>query len=534
MNLTPVKLPILRRFLWRLLRGYNYIFLVTAALLSVIVAVVPAEHKFHLFGPTLSISICAALIVAVLAVRLNRYPHVWRPWQTVAVFGGLLVIQLLVAWALTSTGSGWDSQIVLDQAVRYAQTGAIDPALVDYFRTYPNNVALLSILATLFRGLSTIGITDFATAATFMNALVLWLSLVMLYLVARRLYGAAVARLTWPLGLLLLVLSPQISTVYTDTLAMIFPISLWYVALKIVAAGQGRRRFAWLILAAVLSVIGILVKPTVIMATLAALIAFGVWILLKPATPGQWRHRRRITICGAIVLGLVSLCTYALYIKSVDALAILPYPAVNMNQEAMPAEHYMAIGMKASLQDGIPAYGVYSAQALANMTALPDRQSRVEYARNDIWQQLSEYGVFGYADFLLKKMVWILSDGTFYAYGEGNTQLDFYHHDPLSQRIRQFLYVGGWGYGGYSNMAQAVWLAVLLLVALPVARLRNARRNSFGFTTLVPRLMLTGLVIFILLFEGRARYLFLYVPVIIGLGLYTLKIFETDEIPAVK
>ncbi|QQR52879.1 hypothetical protein IPG36_02060 [bacterium] len=102
----------------------------------------------------------------------------------------------------------------------------------------------MSILATLFRGLSTIGITDFATAATFMNALVLWLSLVMLYLVARRLYGAAVARLTWPLGLLLLVLSPQISTVYTDTLAMIFPISLWYVALKIAAAEQGRRRFA--------------------------------------------------------------------------------------------------------------------------------------------------------------------------------------------------------------------------------------------------------------------------------------------------
>ncbi|QQR52878.1 hypothetical protein IPG36_02055 [bacterium] len=86
--------------------------MVTAALLSVIVAVVPAEHKFHLFGPTLSISICAALIVAVLAVRLNRYPHVWRPWQTVAVFGGLLVIQLL-AWSLTSTGSAGIARLYL-------------------------------------------------------------------------------------------------------------------------------------------------------------------------------------------------------------------------------------------------------------------------------------------------------------------------------------------------------------------------------------------------------------------------------------
>jgi hypothetical protein len=529
MNFTLVKLTTTRQILWRCLRGYNYSFLVVAAILVVLVALVPAAHKFHLFGPKLPIAIGAAMTVALLAVRINRSQRVWRPWCTVVVFAAFLVVQLTVAWALTATGSGWDSQIVLDQAVRYAQQGSIDPALVDYFQTYPNNVALLVMLGGYFKLVRLLGVSDLVTAASVLNAVALWLSQIMLYLVARRLYGARIARMTWPLSLLLLAISPQTATVYTDTLAALFPISLWYVVLRASAARSSNTRLGWLMVMGVVAVVGVLMKPTVIMAVIAPVVALGVWLLVSPATATQQRRRWWMVASGALMTGLFCLFTYASYLKLVDTLDILPYPARNLNDVAMPAWHYAAIGMKTREHDGVPAYGVYSAEAVANISAQPGQQAKTVFALSEIQRQLAGYGPVGYADFLLKKALWILSDGTFYAYGEGNTNLTFYHNDAVSWAVRQLLYVGGWGYGGYSNVAQVCWLAVLMLVALPVARLRYAARNNFGFTTLVPRLMLTGLILFILLFEGRSRYLFLYVPVFIGLALYTLKIFEPGE-----
>lgn len=530
MNLTLVRLTTLRQFLWRALRAYNYSFLVIVSVLAGFVALLPAEHKFHLFGPRLPIAIGAAVVVSLLAVRVNRHVKAWRGWYTAVVFGGILAFELVVAWALTSTGSGWDSQIVLDQAVRYAQSGAIDGPLVEYFQTYPNNVALLVVLGGFFKLMKMIGVTDLVAAAAVLNAVLLWFSQVMLYLVARRLYGARIARLTWPLGLLLLAISPQTATVYTDTLAAVFPISLWYVSLRVLAAQRPAAPMGWLVAMGILAVVGVLIKPTVVMAVIASILAMAVWLVISPATPAQRRRRWLTAVGGVLITALFCLLTYASYLKLVDGLAILPYPARQLNDKAMPAWHYAAIGMKMSQNDGVSAYGVYSAEAVAKMSTLPTRQAKTAAAQADIGRQLADYGPFGYIWFLLRKALWIFSDGTFYAYGEGNTQLEFYHNDALSQALRQMLYVGGWGYGVYSNLAQALWLAVLLLVALPAARLRNASRNNFGFATLVPRLMLTGLVIFILLFEGRARYLFLYVPVFIGLALYTLKVFEPEAV----
>ena len=516
------------------LGAYNIGFLVCFLIFTLYVGFFPAQNKFQLYLPIIPILIGAIALVAVTLHLANRAKlpakiRKFQPYLLPLAFGGLLAIQIVTAMALESSGYTWDNQIVFNQAGNYALTGAIDPGQVKYFADHPNNIPLLSALGAYFRFLHHFKFNDFLTASVLLDVALMWLTQIMIYLVAKNLYGRKIAALSLIFSFALITLSMHVQTVYTDTLAIVFPITLLYLSLRLIKSKRLPVKILLSGFLGIITIIGSLIKPTVGIASIAILIVAFLWLTIT-------KTRRPIAarvglMLGCIITVLLSMSlAYVAYLKGVDGLAILPFPAANANEHGIPPAHYAAIGLKTHYLSNTTEYGGYDKEESEVATSLPTQQQRADYSYASIKHELPGYGFVGYLNFLVHKANWILSDATFYAYGEGsNANVVFAHHDGLSSFIRNFMYANGDFYMLFANILQVFWLAILLLIATQIIFVLTNKTARTNLYMTIPRLMITGILLFLLIFEGRSRYILLYLPIFIVLALYTVKVFDEEH-----
>lgn len=515
-------------------RAFNWLFLSLFLVVALSVALWPTGNKFGLYVSLASYILVAALILIAGIVHLvndrgiNREVDGLHRRDLIIIFAALLVVQLIVARALESSGYTWDSQIVLNAAATYGFGSHLTSSMIQYFTLDPNNIPLLCGLGAFFRILHVLRVDDFLTGAAALSACLLWLTQLLTFLVARRLYGKKFALVSLLLGFVLIGLSPQVATIYTDTLALIFPIASLYLALRAIDAQHTWARLGLSGALGVVAVLGVLMKPTAVIALIALALGGVIWMAGQPYGAIRSRlHAGRI-ISSLLAVLLAAFITNFAYQAGEDGMRILPFPASQRNADGTPPLHFVDIGMQTHHFSDRTEYGGYDAASAQAMSKLPDVKQRNRYSYNSIKHTLNAYGAMGYLGFLGRKTNWIMSDATFYAYGEGSNQnVVFADHSKLSGAIRSYLYIGGRRYGSFAFFSQVVWLAILLLIALQLAVqiARPAQRGNLLVTTL--RLMIAGIILFVLIFEGRSRYLYLYVPMFVLLSLFTLRSLET-------
>ncbi len=161
-----------------------------------------------------------------------------------------------------------------------------------------------------------------------------------------------------------------------------------------------------------------------------------------------------------------------------------------------------------------PRYGGFNAamgKAIAGMT--PARAT--QWSQDWIRSQWAERGPWGTAQFYAAKAAWNWGDGMFWAWGEGQ--------DARPERLPPgsgFVGVvravdrpdGRW-YQLRSDLAQSVWLALLVVAGLGAVLTPRPRPE-----VVLLALSVLGLAAFTLLFQGRSRYLFTFVPVVVSLA----------------
>ena len=123
-----------------------------------------------------------------------------------------------------------------------------------------------------------------------------------------------------------------------------------------------------------------------------------------------------------------------------------------------------------------------------------------------------------------KKLLCLFNDGMF-AWGMEGTffyQLFDAPNQLAAPFLRSLFYTNGSRYTTYASIIHTVWLGVLLLVLIGCILDKKVTKQ-----TSIIRLSLLGLVMFELLFEVRARYLFTYVPLLIVLAVQGLQSAKT-------
>lgn len=407
--------------------------------------------------------------------------------------------------------TGWDVRVLRRNVENIALNGA-NGVEFDYFSWYPNNIFAVYTLVFFYKIAAVVHKQNPYIVIVAINNLLVNISVLLatlsIYKITKK---KPVTSVCMVFGVILIGLSPWIVIPYTDTLGMIFPIGavFCYVFLK--------NRYLRYFLFVALCGMGYLYKPTVLIGVIALAIIKSFSLLKR-------------LLCNKLKFKIVvktSICI----LMAVLWVAGLNKAVIGMNKteldenKAMTMTHYLMLGLNETTE------GVYSEDDVNYSKSFENKEARKKGNIEVIKQRYQEMGVSGYIIQLVKKNLSNYNDGTFAWHREGNFFVEIPEKNSMTATfLRRFYW---WTEGGEENMyqvfasiEQVVWFFVLLCIAgciLPERKTNNVEG--------IIALTLIGVSLFLLLFECRARYLYIFSPlyvVLAGIGLDKIDCFLHD------
>ena len=194
------------------------------------------------------------------------------------------------------------------------------------------------------------------------------------------------------------------------------------------------------------------------------------------------------------------------------------------NNNSVSFTHFFMMGMQERKNDTQEEgknqilYGAYNGTDVANTVAIKGYKEKQEYNLQIIKERLNNFGVLGYIKFLYNKANWILSDGTFFYGQEGTWKIgDYYNQSKIARIAQQFIDANSNIYKNItSNIMQISWILITIGLVFSINKEENKYIN-------IGKLSIIGIVLFILMFEGRSRYLINYIPIFVFIGIYGLR-----------
>ena len=261
---------------------------------------------------------------------------------------------------------------------------------------------------------------------------------------------------------------------------------------------------------ALVSFAGYLIKPSTIIALIAVFIILAMEFIYTH-NKGKWRVGSCVIcfICG-IVMGIVikySISESLGYVQEKNrGAALSTYFITGTTKETSGAY----IGDAFEL---ISRYG--------NEHTLSERKhAEIAKALNN----LGSMGFFGAVEFFTQKMVMTMNDGTFCWYNEGIFVAYNYPEisgSSLKWVLRNIYWDDGSAYRKFNTLSQLLWIFVQLGVFLcfltEMTRLLRVKRGDNAVKYML-MIAILGLYMYILLFEARARYILVFLPVFATAG----------------
>lgn len=397
-------------------------------------------------------------------------------------FRVMIIIQLLVAYNMVVNPS-WDFKIVFNGAVQLAEGNyALDPY---FWQWYPNNIGSVIFLGILFKPLSyfTSNINHFLVYGILINIIMILMAQATLIWLIYRNKGLKIAAFT---SVFMLFITPfyfYVPIVYTDTLEMIFPI----IAILIMDIYEkstnyrNNKKGSYIILMAIISTIGILIKTNVII----TLIAIVIYFIMKHNFFESLKKVATIFIVFSIIM-----IGYRYVVQK-----IIPIP---YNESGLPATHWVMMGMTgngwynqedADLSRKI--YGEFGKEAVA--------KANIEVIK----KRLKDYGIRGYLKFINHKLEVTWNDGTYFA--------------PVKlcktpfKKTKIHTYITGENNIYYMYISQFMHIILLSGIVLSVIKNFKHKINMY----IICHIALFGTVLFLLIWETRSRYIVCMLPIMI-------------------
>lgn len=390
-----------------------------------------------------------------------------------------------------------------------------------YFQEYPYNLYPAVIVGT-FKFL----LGGYQAAPYILNVLCVTSSIIGACLLAYRTYGQRAAVLTALFCLASTPLYLDIPIVYTDTLSM--PFVIWTVYAWSFIRNGGKKLLLYGILIGLLSAMGFLIKQIAALG-LAAFI-FDFIFNREKYVPAVYQTKKSLLnlLKGTLPLA-AAFFTFFLIVSAFKF--YVDYRGFDNRIDygkSLPYTHWLMMGMNTMPSEGgtSSGYGGFSAQDLkysrTYKTSSDKKFAEIAVIKNRLFQ----FGVGGYADFLLKKIEWTWTDGTYYVpvkLARFPVRRTFLH--------RFVLFSDGRANKLYLIFSQFVQLMILSMILTGcIASLKIPSDRTFRLMSL----MCLGLMFFLLFWETRSRYLIFMIPVFAVMTVYgiTLAFREVDKVSA--
>lgn len=404
-----------------------------------------------------------------------------------SVVGIMLLVQCYLGWKL-KIFPGNDLKYVEKYAIRFAKSGSFEGLCQPinggyYIIRYPNNLGLYFLMAFTYRLSYLITGNISRIPLIVINILALNSTVLMTVMLARRLFGNRKALFTLMLCALFTPFYTYTAFYYTDSLSLPFVIGSVYLIDVALSSENAKKKYILLGVSGLVMFFGFKLKGSVIVLVPAILI----YLFLR------YGIKKAACLALAVIIGFGA--SYAAYTASFKIAVHIPEELTYKYE--MPYTHWVMMGLK--------AHGGYNkddseySRSFDNKDEVKDANIKVIKAR------LKKYGVVGLLNHLKKKATWEWEDGTYFISRSINEPVKrcFWHEFVLPD--------GKFYFGFYSYSCMFLWFIILMMA---LSGFGAMLKRETDFMTFV-RIGVLGLFIFLLIWEGRSRYLFNFSPLFI-------------------
>lgn len=399
--------------------------------------------------------------------------------------------------------TGWDSGAYVIPAARLvSQHAEMAESINNYFSFYPNNLLLVNIYALILKVNQKIGIfcgEEQLMSIVFCNCLISSITCLLTYKIGKKITNVSYAFVGYLISLALIALSPWGVICYSDSFVLFIPILILYVYIS------GIPVFWKTVSLFICGYVGYSIKPQAVICLIAVLIAC---ILQFDRTTIRRKNIFRC-FCGVAVSVLLIICmSYGLNKVYEKEGFILD------SQKKIGMTHFLMMGMNPD------TLGIYNGEDVEISHECRTPQERTKENLEVVRERLKSFGIGGYFKLLSQKMLTNFNDGTF-AWGEEGSFYAVMKADKntaIAPRLKATFYNDGAHFWLYSGIVQVTWIIVLILCFFR-SIIGVFDKDKMKNSDWVICLSLIGIIVFELLFEARARYIYIYVPMFILYGM---------------
>lgn len=420
----------------------------------------------------------------------------------------IFCMQLLFV-SLIYAKSGWDCGALIDNAFNLYKGLDID---TNYYSTYPNNILALLIFKYLYVVVGLfidVDIHNYYFIAVIFNVIIIDIAAIFTLLTCKKLLGEKTTLLALFFTILLILFFPYVIVPYTDTLTLFIPIAIFYFYLKI--KNNTKMKYLLYFIEGILLIGGYLIKPTCVIIGIAIVLTEIFYINFK-----NIKNTFKNTIIIALIFILGSGTTYITY-NYLENKNISKYITDELFEtNTITFTHFMMMGMNPPSGEGKVMYGAYNEEDVFNTKSILGKEEKQKYNLEVIKQRLKDYGIVGYLKFVYNKVNWITSDGTFYYWQEGTSKYMPINQSKVAKIVQKYFDKDAEEYKKITaNVLEILWI-ILLIGIIFTYKNREKSINILKLSTI-------GIILFIVIFEGRSRYLYNHIPIFIILGTLGIK-----------
>lgn len=466
--------------------------------------------------------IVGACLLAVVFFFIRKIPYTRRSVTifvvvTFAVSVAFYIINVNISKSIAFYG-GWDCGMVANSA-RWVYEGG-ELGYDDYYTIFSNNIPVTWVLYKLY------SISASMTGYPY-NPEFIWIQYQCILLSVAVLCSAltaliissdiGISAITLGFVSFFLGLSPWKIVPYTDGCSIVFPILLLFLYSLF---RKSKRRWCGCVLWFLVILAGCLggiIKATCYV-TLIAIVAVDFYWMITDEVSVIVKLKKT----GCKLLLLVLAFFLASLVKS-EMYRELDYHYDSTMESGW--SNFMYDGLNEETTGACSDGGLELVRAYAGQP----KEVRIRKEMEGIRQRMQERGFGGMLFFWLRKQVMSFNDGTFSWHQEG-----FFHawdypeftDSKWKAPLRSFYWLEGENYILFTTVSQLLWFFVLVGMILEayfllkngISALKNHElKDSTGSDSLclstVMVLTFVGMFLFIMLFEGRARYLYNTIPV---------------------
>ena len=398
----------------------------------------------------------------------------------------ILVFQIFYAYNIYFT-TGWDVKELVSMAERHAYHG-IRIRDSHYFSLYPNNVFLTGIFSYILRLFPRKYVSLIIVGTIIVNVSGIFFADSVRMVTKRRafVYGF------FALYVILTGLSPWISIPYSDTYSIFFPIFAIWLYLK---KNDKNRLFIWFLIT-LDCFVGYFIKPTVLL-TLMVPVFFEVVHFLANLKSIEEKGKKIVSFVLPMIVAVIA--TFLLRFAIEKETGFTP----DKTRSVTPI-HYFMMGLNKESTGG---YNQADVNFSFSHTDVKERNSE---DFKEAMRRIKEMLPFKIVGFEAQKILNNFNDGTFAWGHEGDFYWEYHEKDnAFAKTARRFVYHNGDKFGVFVAFMQFFWIWTLCLCMFTIIKPKEAdfKKNAIMMTML-------AIMVFLTVFEARARYLYLYSPVI--------------------